>query len=158
MGVQTNYVKADAMPAQVIKPLATGATSPMQSAQFQQQQQIKQQMELIGKTGGSKRRKMFGGSNARILVPTVQPGVPNSQQTAAQYTDLTALASKQASEAKYDGGNTATVAATQKGGYPNWGCLSGGRQYRNKRKTRKTIKSRKTKKHNKKRNTRNKRR
>ena len=157
MTSDSTYVKSSAMPAQTIKPLAAGATSPMQSAQIQQQQQIQQQMALIGqsKTGGrSKRRKYRGGgvaNNAQIVVPSVQPGAVNSEQTAGQYAELTALASKQQSEAVFDAGNTAGVAATQKGGRKrrrtnrrrkmkggvNWSCLSGGKRSRRKRSRRK---------------------
>ena len=168
MSTDSTYIKSNAMPAQTIKPLATGATSPMQSAQIHQQEQIQQQMALIGKgkTGGgrTKQRKFRGGSvanNAQIVVPAVQPGAVNSSQTQSQYADLTALASKQESEAVFDSGNTAAVAATQKGGrkikggnWHGWGCLSGGskskrkhRRHRRKtRKTRKTRNARKTRK------------
>ena len=151
MSTSTTYIKASAMPPQTVQPLAAGATSPMQSAQIQQQQQIQQQMALIGKgkTGGkrTKRRKIRGGASAQIVVPSVQPGAVNSAQTQTQYADLTALASKQQSQAVFDSGNTAKVAATQKGGrkmkggtWPVWGCLSGGKKSRrrHRRKTRKT--------------------
>ena len=165
MGNDLTNIKAGAMPPQTIKPLAAGATSPMQSAQIQQQQQVQQQMALIGKgkTGGgkrSKRRKFRGGANnAQIVVPAVQPGAVNSTQTQTQYADLTALASKQQSQAVFDSGNTAAVAATQKGGrkmkggtWPVWGCLSGGRKSRrnhrrHRRKTRKTRRIRNKKYH-----------
>lgn len=172
MSASTNYIKADAMPPQTIKPLATGATSPMQSAQIHQQQLTQQQMRLIGKTGGrkrhqTKRKKIRGGAaggvanNAQIVVPAVPPGAVNSAQTQNEYAMLTQLASKQQSEAVFDEGNTAAVAATQKGGrkikgarkmrggsWPVWGCLSGGKKSKRKhrRKTRNTRKTRKTKK------------
>jgi len=169
----TQPIPATSMPPQPIKPLEAGATSPMQSAQIQQQQQVAKQMALIGKGGAKRRndkrrktRKLRGGANggvgnnAQIAVPPVQPGAVNSEQTARQYADLTALASKQQSQAVYDSGNTATVAAKQQGGkklkgrqrlkggmWPIWGCLSGGKRTR-----------RQNKKHKKnKRNTRNKR-
>lgn len=172
MSTETTYVKSSAMPAQTVQPLATGATSPMQSAQMQQQQQTQQQMALIGKgkSGGGKRKryltkrtKFRGGASgvansAQIVVPAVQPGAVNSAKTESQYADLTALASKQESEAVFDSGNTAGVAATQKGGrkmkserkmkggWPIWGCLSGGKKSKRKhrRHNRKTRKTRRT--------------
>lgn len=126
-----NTVQATAMPPQIIQPLAPGATSPMQSAQIQQQQQTDKQMALIGKSGGGKRRsckrrsckrrQYRGGANGvanntQIIVPSVQPGAVNASQTESQYTQLAALSSKQASESVYDKGNTAAVAANQQGG------------------------------------------
>ena len=157
-------IPSTAMPVQTIMPLAAGASSPMQSAQMNQQLQLNQQMALIG-TGGSrtrgykkrKTRKLRGGAtgdnNAQILVPSVQPGAVNPQQTSGQYAALTELASRQESQAVYDrgnfkGGKRLKCRQRMKGGmYPNWGCLSGGRR---------TIrKNRKNRKH--KRITRNKR-
>lgn len=179
MNTQPTILQAGAMPPQIITPLAAGATSPMQSAQIQQQQQTDKQMALIGTKGGGKRRggkrrgstqrrtkrrsakrRQFKGgangvaNNAQILVPSVQAGAVNSEQTAGQYADLTALASTQQSQAVYDKGNTASVAAQQggnnmKGGtWPVWGCLSGGKKTRRKNKRYKKNK----------RNTKNKRR
>ena len=184
----TTIIPATAMPPQPIQPLAAGATSPMQSAQIQQQQQINKQMALIGK-GGAKRRKsrklrsgklsgsklrggkLRGGANgvannSQILVPPLQTGAVNHEQTAGQYADLTALASKQQSQAVYDRGNTAAIAASQQGGkrlkgekrlkggmWPVWGCLSGGKQTR--RRSRRIKRSSSKRKY--KRNTRNKR-
>ena len=174
----TTIIPSTAMPPQPIQPLAAGATSPMQSAQIQQQQQINKQMALIGK-GGAKRRKsrklrggkLRGGSNgvannSQILVPPLQTGAVNHEQTAGQYADLTALASKQQSQAVYDSGNTAAIAASQQGGkrlkgekrlkggmWPVWGCLSGGKQTR--RRSRRIKRSSSKRKY--KRNTRNKR-
>jgi hypothetical protein len=139
-------IQSTAMPVQTIMPLAPGATSPMQSVQMNQQQQLNQQMALIGNGGGrtrfSKRRKsrkLRGGTtgvanNTQILVPSVQPGAVNSGQTAEQYAALTALASRQQSEAVYDtknlkGGKRLKCNKRMKGGmWPVWGCLSGGRR------------------------------
>lgn len=154
MNDSQNVIKASSMPTQPIKPLQVGATSPMASAQIQQQQNINAQMALIGKSGGAKRkrdkrrsrsRKLKGGT--AVLVPPVPPGSVNHQQTTDQYAALTSLAEKQSAQAVYDSGKTAAVASKQSGGsWPNWRCLSGGKsrhRNKNKGKTRKTRKTRK---------------
>jgi hypothetical protein len=120
---QPNIVSAKAMPPQTIIPLATGATSPMSSAQIQQQQAVQKQMSLIGKTGGSKRRKMKGGTTF-IQVPPVQPGTPNYTQNTNTMKQITQVASIQQEQAKFD-------SQVKKGGsWPVWGCLSGGKRSR----------------------------
>jgi hypothetical protein len=96
----SNIVASSAMKPQVLPPLSAGATSPMASAQIAQQQQIDKQMALIGKSGGGKRR-MNGGAT-QILVPSVQPGAVNSQQTADSFKALTQVAEQQAGQAVYD--------------------------------------------------------
>ena len=52
-----NVIAPTAIPPQEIKPLMAGASSPGQSAYLQQQQQIKTQMAITGKTVGGKKRK-----------------------------------------------------------------------------------------------------
>ena len=96
----SNIVASSAMKPQVLPPLSAGATSPMSSAQIAQQQQIDKQMALIGKSGGAKRR-MNGGAT-QILVPSVQPGAVNSQQTADSFMELTQVAEQQAGQSIYD--------------------------------------------------------
>ena len=147
MGNQPNVIQAGAMPQQTLTPLAFGATSPMDSARIQQQHQVTRQMALIGKSGGARKsrsrksrsrsrsRRLKGGAtgvanNTQILVPSVQAGAVNQQQTALQFAQLTELASRQQSQAMYDDGNTAAVAAAQRGGKKR-----GGKKY--KKKTRK---------------------
>ena len=75
----------------------------------------------------SRSRRLKGGAtgvanNTQILVPSVQAGAVNQQQTALQFTQLTELASRQQSQAMYDGGKIG-------------GKKRGGKKY--KRKTRK---------------------
>ena len=156
MSDSQNIIKAGAMPQQTIPTLKAGATSPMASAQIQQQQNINAQMALIGKSGGARRRKsrrnkrdkrnkkLKGGT--AIAVPPVPPGSVNPQQTAGQYAELTSLAEKQAAQSVYDSGKTAAVAAKQSGGsWPNWRCLSGGKKsIRKGRKRSQTKKMKKT--------------
>jgi len=103
----SNIVASSAMKPQVLPPLSAGATSPMASAQIAQQQQIDKQMALIGKSGGGKRRmnggkRRMNGGATQILVPSVQPGAVNSQQTADSFKALTQVAEQQAGQAVYD--------------------------------------------------------
>jgi len=103
----SNIVASSAMKPQVLPPLSAGATSPMASAQIAQQQQIDKQMALIGKSGGGKRRmnggkRRISGGATQILVPSVQPGAVNSQQTADSFKALTQVAEQQAGQAVYD--------------------------------------------------------
>jgi hypothetical protein len=155
MTFKPTIIQATAMPPQTIMPLAPGATSPMQSVQMNQQQQLNQQMALIGNGGGRRRktRRLRGGTTGdKILVPSVQSGAVNSQQTAGQYAALTELASRQASQAVYDkgnlkGGKRLKCKKRMKGGMlPVWGCLSGGR--RTIRKNRKHKRMTRNKRHN----------
>jgi hypothetical protein len=132
----SNVVESSVMKPQVLPPLSAGATSPMASAQIAQQQQIQQQMALIGKSGGSKRR-MRGGAQ-QILVPSVQPGAPNSQQTAASLKALTQLSEQQAAQAEFDN-------QVKKGGYRRRLGLSKRKRSRKQRRRRKN-KSRRNRK------------
>lgn len=141
---QPNIISAKAMPPQTITPLATGATSPMASAQIQQQQALQKQMSLIGKTGGSRRLK---GGASLIQVPPVQPGTPNQTQNTNTMKDITRVAVTQQEQAKFDnqvktGGKymkknkyMKKSKYMKKGGtWPVWGCLSGGKKIRSRRK------------------------
>ena len=147
-----NVSKTTAMPQQNIPPLQAGATSPGKSAIMTQNQNTSQQMALIGKSGGARKRRYRGGN--AIIVPAPPPGSVNQSETAAEYTNLTKLAEQQAAQSVYDKGNTANVASAQKGGsWTAWRCLSGGkkskrRTRKSKRRTRKSNrKTRKSRKH-----------
>jgi len=126
MSASQNLIQTNAMPPQTIKPLMPGATSPGESARLQQQQQIKTQMEITGKTVGGKltrrrsRRKYKGrGGAAQIAVPqppagSVPPG--SGSATQANYTAVTTLAANQQQQATYDktvNGGPASVAVVQ---------------------------------------------
>jgi hypothetical protein len=144
MANQPNIVSAKAMPPQTITPLAAGATSPMSSAQIQQQQAVQKQMSLIGKTGGSRRKRLKGGANL-IQVPPIQPGTPNQTQNTNTMKDITRVAVTQQEQAKFDS-QVKTGGKNIKGGtWPVWGCLSGGKK-RKCRKSRKCRRSRKCRK------------
>jgi len=160
---QQNIIQSTAMPAQKLPAYPSGATSPGNAALKLQQEQTSKQMALIGKSGGSKRRKYRGGDIPRILVPPVPSGTVNSNATSENYTELTKIAQQQATQSVYDGTKTQTQVAGvtsqqqalysgktggsrtrrrkyKKGGYsPIWGCLSGG--YKKRRKTGKSLKT-----------------
>jgi len=141
MSSQSNgsVIQAGAMPAQTIKPLPPGATSPGNAAYMKSQEQAAQQSALIktGKTGGTRRRIKGGAS---VQVPPVPAGTINAGSTQANYTKLTTLAETGQANAAYDqsgsAAQTAQIAAQQQakyqagGGSIKWGCLSGGKSKR----------------------------
>ena len=86
---------------QEIKPYHAGANGPMADAQITQHNQITRQMNLIGKSGGSKKRKMKGGTQ-QILVPAPIPGSANPSQTQNIYTQLAKLHAGSVNNATYD--------------------------------------------------------
>lgn len=139
----TNIVQTDAMPRQNISSMPAGATSPMNAGIISQQQQINQQMALIGTSGGSKkskRRTLIGGNSPVVLVPPIQSGSVNPQATGANYTELTKLSNNANTQGTFDNAktteDTATIATKQQALYKTggstkvgtWGCLSGGKK------------------------------
>jgi hypothetical protein len=133
-----NVIAPTAIPPQEIKPLMAGASSPGQSAYLQQQQQIKTQMAITGKTVGGKKRKTkrskryrnkskryrnkskrYYGGATQVLVPQPPSGsVPPGTGAATQnnYTSITQLAQNQQQQAIYDktvNGGQGEVAAIQ---------------------------------------------
>jgi hypothetical protein len=133
----SNIVASSAMKPQVLPPLSAGATSPMASAQIAQQQQIDKQMALIGKSGGGKRRmnggkRRISGGATQILVPSVQPGAVNSQQTADSFKALTQVAEQQAGQAVYDN-------KVKMGGYRRRRRITKRKRYSKSRRSRKNT-------------------
>ena len=161
---QQNIIQSTAMPSQKLLAYPSGSTSPGNAALKLQQEQTSKQMALIGKSGGSKKRKyrVKGGSTQpRVLVPPVPAGTVNSSATSENYAELTKLAQQQSTQSAYDNTKTqaqvASVAGQQqalykggsrrrykKGGYsPIWGCLSGGTK-RNKKRTKRIKRTKQT--------------
>jgi hypothetical protein len=156
------------MPKQQLQPLPPGATSIRDSGIVTQNMNSKLQNTLInGKTGGSKKHYLKGGASSILVQPVPVNGL-NNTQTQQNYTNLTQAAAVQNRQAAYDGlvgqnqSATAVVAAQQsaisggrakrksrrktlRGGWPKWGCLSGGR--RKSRKNRRTKINRKSRHH-----------
>ena len=146
-----NVVQTGSMPPQKIPPMPVGATSPMNAGIIKQQQQINQQMALIGKSGGSTKRHLIGGTAS----PVVQvPPVTGGPQNVEAITQITGVAQKIQGDAVFDksqnAGDTAIIASKQQALYktggskcPIWGCLSGGKKSRRKgRKGRKGMRGR----------------
>jgi hypothetical protein len=100
------------MPAQTVPAYPSGANSPMTAGIKMQQQQTEQQMNLIGKSGGKRRKSrsrsrsrrkthLFGGK-AVVQVPPVPAGAVNPSQTTNNYSELTKLSQQQSTQAVYD--------------------------------------------------------
>ena len=155
-------VAPSAMPQQQITPLQPGANSPGQSAGMQQQQQTQAQLAFTGKKVGGKKKGVWKGGAAQIIVPNPPANAVNASQTQSSYTALTSLAQTQQQGGIYDNAQnpeqTARIQAQNNRVYSGgmkWGCLSGGKHKSKKRNTKKrNTKHRNTKKRNtKKRNT-----
>jgi len=106
MSQQSQNLSATAMPVQQIQSFPDGANSPMTAGIAAQNQQVARQMALIGKSGGSirrrhKRRNMLGGA-VGVLVPAVPAGAVNAGQVSAQYADLTTLAQTANTNSSFD--------------------------------------------------------
>lgn len=138
MSQQSQNLSATAMPVQEIQSFPDGANSPMTAGIKMQQQQAAGQMALIGKSGGTmrrrirrhKRRNMLGGA-VGVLVPAVSPGAVNGGQVSQQYADLTKLATSGANNAAFDNpdatqGQVAGIATKQQAAYSGNGGSNGG--------------------------------
>ena len=147
------FTQSTAMPAQKFPPLPPGANSPMSAGIISQQNQAKNQMNLVG--AGLKRR--IRGGAQMVEVPPVPTSAPNSSLTGSNYKDLTQLAQNQQSQAVYDKAQSPsdTALIQQKslsggsfrgGSWPKWECLSGGRKTRNYKKLRNYKKPKNSKK------------
>ena len=151
-----------------------GATSPRSNAMTYRNNQIAQQ-QTINRSGGSKRKKRQNGGEGSVVVPsfsTPGPSVSAGGQSAnANSASANTTSTQSSANASCDsciGGASKTVHCQsaacnpQAGGGscngsgligPNqtWGCMSGGKSKRKKRKQtkkRKNKKSKKTKKRN----------
>jgi hypothetical protein len=126
MSQQSQIMPATAMPVQERQSFPDGANSPMTAGIASQNQQVARQMALIGKSGGSKRRRhirrnMSGGA-VDVLVPSVPAGAVNGGQVSQQYADLTKLATAGANNAAFDNSKAtpaevAVIAAKQQAAY-----------------------------------------
>ncbi len=134
----SNIIQSSAMPQQQIPPLPPGATSIYNAGLIKSQEQINNQMALIGKTGGA----------PVVQVPSPPAGTLNPGLTSANYKDLTQLAQLQSQQAIYDSAKTpeqtARISATQNALY------KGGKRRRRTNK-RKRTKRRRTKRRTKRR-------
>jgi hypothetical protein len=136
MGTQ-NMINST-MPQQPVLAMPPGSKGPMDAGLKMQQQQTAGQMALIGKSGGSKRRKRCFKGGATTLpvvrvppvvqVPPVQAGAANQDATAASFKSLTALSQQQAGQAVFDSAKTpsqtAALQAQQQALYKSGGSKS----------------------------------
>ena len=138
MGTQnmnSPMIKSTAMPQQTVLTMPPGSKGPMDAGIKMQQQQTDSQMALVGKSGGSKRRKrrFKGGATTAptapvVKVPQVQPGAPNPDATAASYAALTNVATTQQVGSTFDSAKdpsqTAALQAQQQALYKSGGSKS----------------------------------
>lgn len=128
------------------KSYVPGAGNPRDSALVSQQQMNESQNNLNKTVGGKKRRYKGGAENGEVAVPQFQmqytpqggPGTnPNDQITNMSSTSM------QSTSWKANDNLAAKMGGTRKrkrGGNPNWnwGCSSGGKKTKSRRKRRKT--------------------
>jgi hypothetical protein len=150
---QNNNVSADkyGMVPQQVPPYPAGANSARSASIAMQEQSVNKQMALIGK-GGSKRWK--GGSSAQVVVPPANTPYPDiGNQTSNNFKSTTQATINQNAQSAFDAcvgkgpGCTAGVVQEQKAGSRKrrktskrsrkggvkWGCMSGGKRRRTKK-------------------------
>ena len=163
-------IPSTAVPPQILPPMPAGSTS-INDAGIKIQQQQAQSQTALAKTGGFK-RKMRGGAVPVMQVPNPPSYAVNKGATQDSYTQLTKVAQDQQNGSTFDKAQTSADTAalqaqqqalysgtstggskkrrmTKRGGsWPVWGCLSGGKQSRGRRRGRgKKSRKRKTKRY-----------
>ena len=150
--------------APVVNPYPAGANSARTAGIAINASNVNKQTSLLNSARGGRKRKMKGGADSTITVPTMQVLYPETgaggQTVNGNITGTTKLGATSASASAYDAclgqgpSCTAQVAASQKAGRRTkrrykkgglkWGCYSGGKK--TKKSNKKSKKSRTSKK------------
>ncbi len=143
-----------------VAPLPPGATD-MRSASIANTNSVAAKQNELNQMAGSRKRKGMrrfrgGATTGTITVPVVPNPVPETgigaNTTSANITNSTKVGAAENANSKYDAcvgqGASCGMAggrkrSTLKGGWPSWGCMSGGVS-RRKKGSRKRRKGRKT--------------
>ena len=106
----------------IVKPPIEGTDGSMRSSVIASTNQSAARQNEINRIGGRKRLK--GGAD--IIVPAMripyQEQNAGNQSTSASITNSTILGAGLAANSEYDG-----LVGQKAGGWPHWGCLSGGK-------------------------------
>ena len=124
-----------------VVPFPEGANSSRTAAIAQTNANIKQQSSLMGVVNGGSKRQKYGGSNAQIVVPTMQVLYPEpgaaGQTVNGNITSTTKLGATSNSNSVYDAcigqGPSCTASVTQ-------AQIAGSKKRTNKKKSKKSNK------------------